>query len=133
MTLAVAAAAIVAVLLLAIAGIWWAKRGTRARIEDPESAAAAADAALPNFRTRGAVVGADGRGALAVGEDGRVAAVRRRGTRLAVSEVRWSALRAGPGGVLVETGAREVGTVFVAGVDALDVRRLAPEGIAWRH
>ena len=130
MNVAIVAAAIVAVALGAIA--WLLLRDRDARIGDPEEAAAAAEGALTGFATRGAVVGADGRGALAVGEDGRVAVLRRRGGRLAVREVAWQALRAMPGGVVVETEERRFGRVIVAGIDALDVRRLAPEGIAWR-
>lgn len=120
-----AAAAGAAVPVLACA--FWAWRRSRpGRIDSPEDAAAAADAALAGFATQGAVVGADGAGALAVDARGRVAALRRLGQRVMVREVAWGALRSTPSGIVVETGDRKLGTVTVAVVDALDIRRLAP-------
>jgi hypothetical protein len=114
-----------AVLLLAAAG-WALRRGRGGRIGSPEDAVAAAEAALPGFVAAGAVVGADGLGALAVDGNGRVAAVKRVGRRIAVREVPWRAVRASPAGLVIETGERRMGQVRVAKVDALDVRRLAP-------
>jgi hypothetical protein len=79
------------------------------------------------FVTGGAVMGADGRAALAVDRRGeRVAVCKRHGAKLAVREVGWAALRSTPGGIVVETGEKRFGQVPIAGVDALDVRRLAP-------
>lgn len=121
----IAAGSLVAI--LALAGIaWFLCLGRDTRIEGPEAAADAADQSLPGFTTLNAVVGADGQGALAVSREGRIAAIKRHGARLAVREVTWEAIRATPAGMLVETGERRFGSVLVAGVDALDIRRLAP-------
>lgn len=95
------------------------------RIDSPEAAAAAAEGALPGFSTAGAVVGADGAAALAVDGAGRVAVMKRQGRGIAVREVAWTSVRAGTEGMVVEAGS-SFGQVVVAGVDALDVRRLAP-------
>ncbi|WP_374944216.1 hypothetical protein [Sphingomonas sp.] len=114
--------------VLALAGIAWAlKLGRDRPIESPEEAADAADAALAGFVTAGAVVGADGAAALAVDGGGRVAVCKRHGARIAVREVAWTAVRATPEGMRVDTGERRFGAVTVAGVNALDVRRLAPQ------
>lgn len=96
------------------------------RIETPEEAATAAEAVLPRFTARDAVVGADGGAALVVGEDGRLAVLRRRGRRHAVRETGWSAVRSSADGIVVETGDRRMGDVTLAGVDVLHVRRMAP-------
>ena len=112
--------------ILILAGIAWALRlGRDARLTSPEEAAAAAEAALAGFETQDVVLGADGAGALAVGVDGRLAAIKRHGARAAVREVRWAAIRSVPQGAIVETKERRFGTVLLAGVDALDLRRLA--------
>lgn len=116
---------VVTVLLLVGAGTWRLRFAGRGRIGAPEEAAGAADAALPGFATSGAVVGADGGGALAVDVRGRVAVMRRRGRGIRVREVDWSAVRAGPEGIVVETGDRRLGAVSLTGVDALDIRRLS--------
>lgn len=114
--------------VLALAGVAWLLRlGRDRRIAAPEEAAEAADAALAGFVTVGAVVGADGAAALAVDGEGRVAVCKRHGARLAVREVAWAAIRATPAGMVVDTGERRFGAVLVAGIDALDVRRLAPQ------
>ena len=113
--------------VLALAGATWAvRRGRGGRIAAPEEAAAAAEAALAGFRTVGAAVGSDGAAALVVDGAGRVAVCTRRGARLAVREVGWRDIRAIAGGLLVDSGERWFGTVTVAGVDVLDVRRMAP-------
>ena len=112
--------------ILLLAGIAWALRlGRDARLGTPEEAAAAAEAALAGFEARDVVLGTDGHGALAVGTDGRLAAVKRHGARAAVRQVAWTAVRPTPAGALVETGERRFGSVLLAGVDALDLRRLA--------
>lgn len=121
------AGSLAAILLLA-AVAWRLRLGGDGRIETPEAAADAADHQLSDFVTGSAVVGVDGLAALAVDRTGaRVAVVKRHGARLAVREVGWAALRSTPDGVLVETGERRFGRVAVAGVDALHVRRLAPQ------
>lgn len=114
--------------ILVLAGIAWALRlGRDAPIASPEEAAAAAEAALAGFEARDVVLGADGAGALAIGTDGRLAAVKRHGARAAVREVGWSSVRPTDKGAVVETGERRFGAVRLAGVDALDLRRLAGE------
>jgi hypothetical protein len=122
---------IVAVVVLLLAGL--ARVVVRIRrvvkIETPEEAADAAQAQLAGFAVAGAVVGADGQGALAIAADGRVAAVRRIGKRLAVREVSWRTVRATQDGILVETGDRALGAVMLAQVDVLDIRRLAPKSV----
>ena len=120
--------AVVAV-LLGVLG-WFVVRMRRVvKIETPEEAADAAQAQLRGFAVAGAVVGADGQGALAIADDGRVAAVKRIGKRLAVREVSWRTVRATEDGILVETGDRALGAVMLAKVDVLDIRRLAPKSV----
>lgn len=123
--------AAVAALMASVGGIGWATARKRRviRIETAEEAAEAAQAQLPGFAVSGAVVGADGRGALAVADDGRVAAVKRFGKRIAVREVTWRTVRATQEGILVETGDRTLGAVMLSRVDVLDIRRLAPKNI----
>ena len=125
-TLVIMVAAGVVAMLVAAALVWLTLRGRTARIASPEEAAEAAEAALAGFDTQGAVVGADGGGALAIDRAGRVAVMKRDGKRIAVREVAWVALRSTAEGILIDTGERRLGEVLVAGVDALDVRRLAP-------
>lgn len=114
------------VAILALAGTAYLLRlGRDARIASPEAAAVAAETALAGFATANVVVGTDGAGALAVGEDGRLAAIKLHGARPAVREVRWAAVRATPAGTVVETGERRFGRVELVGVDALHLRELA--------
>ena len=114
--------------MLLLAGVAWALRlGRDARIGSPEEAVEATEAALAGFRAANAVVSTDGAAALVVDGQGRVAVCKRHGARVAVREVAWSAIRATAGGLAVDTGERRFGTVTVAGVDALDARRLAPQ------
>jgi hypothetical protein len=120
-----------AVVVVLLAGLGWVVVRVRrvVKIETPEEAAEAAQAQLAGFAVAGAVVGADGQGALAIADDGRVAAVKRIGKRLAVHEVSWRRVRATREGILVETGDRALGAVMLAQVDVLDIRRLAPKGV----
>ncbi|WP_242097417.1 MULTISPECIES: hypothetical protein [unclassified Sphingomonas] len=124
----IAALAVLAVAALFAIGLLvrMALRRGGDRIDSPEEAASAAESALPRFAARNAVVGADGAAALVVGEDARLAVLRRRGRRHAVHEIGWSAVRSTAGGIVVETGDRRLGDVALAGVDVLDVRRMAP-------
>ena len=122
---------VAALLVIAPISIWLWRRRTPARIDGPEEAAAAVEQMLPGFPVSAAVVGADGRGALALTADGRIAAVRRVGRRLLAREVPWRVVRATRDGILVETGDRRLGAVLLARVDALDIRRLTPKGIKW--
>src|SRR3954471_7800711 len=101
-TLMVAAGAGLVVVALAVLA-WRLLRRSAPRITTPEEAAAAADQALAGFATQGAVVGADGAGALAVDREGRVAVMKRAGARITVREVAWSALRSTGSGIVIET------------------------------
>lgn len=116
--------------ILILAGLAWllklGRAGHEGTVDDPESAARAAEEALAGFRAIGALVGDDRAAALVAGAHGRVAVVKRHGARLAVREVRWSQVRATFDGILVETGDRRFGAVTVAGINVLDIRRLAP-------
>ena len=122
---------VVAAVVVLLGGLSWVVVRMRrvVKIETPEEAAEAAQAQLAGFAVAGAVVGADGQGALAIADDGRVAAVKRIGKRLAVREVSWRTVRATHEGILVETGDKTLGAVMLAKVDALDIRRLAPKGV----
>lgn len=105
-------------------GIGWLVRRRRdRRLGSPEEVAAATEAALPGFAVVGAVVGADGQGALAVAQDGRVAAIKLQGRRLAVREIPWTRVRSTAQGIVAEVDGR-FGPVMLAGVDVLDIRRL---------
>ncbi|WP_343526115.1 hypothetical protein [Sphingomonas sp.] len=107
-------------------GIGWLLRGRRdRRLGSPDEVAAAAEAALSGFAVTGAVVGADGQGALAVARDGRVAVIKLRGRRMVVREIPWAHIRSTAGGIVAEIEGR-FGPVMLAGVDVLDIRRLAP-------
>ncbi len=122
----VLAAVVAGVLALAFLA-WRLVRSRRAgKIDSPEDAANAVESVLVGARVMGAVVGADGMGGLAVTEDGRVAAVKRLGRGLVAREVPWRNVRSTAQGILVETGDPRLGEVALAGVDALDIRRLAP-------
>lgn len=112
--------------ILLLAGIAWVLRlGHDARIASPQEAADAAEAALAGFEASNVVLGTDGAGALAVGADGRLAAIKRHGARAAVRAVSWADVRPIAGGSVVETGERRFGRVMLTGVDAIDLRRLA--------
>jgi hypothetical protein len=120
------AAGAAALVVLGGAGAMWRVLRRPVRIDSPEEVADAAEANLRGFTVSGAVVGADGRGALAIAGDGRVAAAKRSRGRLVVREVAWRDVRSTAGGILVETRDRALGEVTLAGIDVLDIRRLAP-------
>ncbi|GAA3696018.1 hypothetical protein GCM10022268_03260 [Sphingomonas cynarae] len=137
-SLAVAGVAVPAVVVYATIGVvvlglamslgWLWRRGRHGhRIGTPEDAAEAVEAALTGVRVAGAVVGADGTGALAVTDDGRVAAVKRLGARLIAREIGWRSVRSTATGILIETDDPRLGTIALAGVNVLDIRRLAPQ------
>ncbi len=98
--------------------------GTDRMMRAPEEAIEAIGVALPEFPAIDAVTGEDGRTALAVTADRRVAVVRVRGTRVSGREVTWPMLRQTAEGIVVETGDRRLGDLTLVGVTALDVRRL---------
>ena len=58
-------------------------------------------------------------------ELGRVAALKLRGRRIAVREIPWTRVRSSAEGIVAEVEGR-FGPVMLAGVDVLDIRRLAP-------
>lgn len=113
---------------LLVSGVlaWTVLRRRDRRIGSPEEVAEAVEVSIPGFLTANAVVGANGLGALAVTSDGRVAAARRRSAGIAVREVGWGAVRSTAQGIVIETGERHFGRLTLTGVDALDIRRLAP-------
>ena len=102
---------------------WLVRRRRDRRVGSPEEVAAAAEAALVGFAVAGAVVGADGQGALAVAQDGRVAAIKLQGRHIAVREIPWARVRSTAEGIVAEVDGR-FGPVMLAGVDVLDIRRL---------
>jgi len=121
------AASLAAVIVLA--GVAWSLKlgGPDACIATPEGACQTADDALTGFAATASVVGADGRAALVVDKAGRVAVLKAHGARVAAREVVWSDVRATDAGVVVETRDRRFGAVRLKDVDALAVRRLAPQ------
>lgn len=130
----VEAAAVGGGLVAAAIGIvgWRRRRRRGARIDGEQAAMAQAGAALPGFAPVAAVVGHDGAAALVSGGSTgeRLVLLRAGRGRSAAHAVDWSAVRATPAGIVVETGERRVGGVPLAGIDALDVRRLAPAASA---
>lgn len=98
--------------------------GTDRMMRTPGEALEAFAVALPDFPAIDAVTGEDGRAALAVTADRRVAVVRVRGTRVSGREVVWPMVRQTAEGIVVETGDRRLGDVMLVGVNVLDVRRL---------
>ena len=126
--LATLAASLSAILLLAGAARLL-RLGHDVRIDATE-AAAAAEGALAGFEAARTLVATDGAGALVLARDGRLAAVKRHGARAAVREVRWPAVRTTAAGAVIETGERRFGTVLLAGVDALDLRRVVDRSAA---
>jgi hypothetical protein len=84
----------------------------------------AAHDALPGTQAVDAVISADGRAALVLLSDARIALLRIRGRRVAGLEVAWPMLRQTYDGIVVETGDRRFGDVALVGVTALDIRRL---------
>lgn len=126
MTPVLVGGAVAASLALAGGVGWLALRRRDRRIESPEAAAEAAETNLSGFSAIGAIVGADGAGAIAVGADGRVVAMKRIGKAIAVYPVAWTTLLSTRSGIVIDTGDRRFGRVELAGVDALDMRRLAP-------
>ncbi|MEH3103072.1 MAG: hypothetical protein PGN12_04120 [Sphingomonas phyllosphaerae] len=89
-----------------------------------EDALAAVAEALPAFAAYDAVVGDDGRAALAIDGTGRLALVVVRGARARARVVDWPMLRLIDGGVLIETRDRRLGTVVLNRLTAIDIRRL---------
>lgn len=128
-TIAIVAAIAAALVVAGGLGVWlWRRSGAR-QLGPPEQVCAEAEASVPGFRAEAAAIGLDRRGALVVGAGGRVAVVTS-GRRTRVCEVRWRDIRTVQGGLVADTGDRRMGSVLVADVDALDIRRIAGEAIA---
>lgn len=122
-----AGAALATVIALGAAAFWLVRRSGGTRLNTPEEAMQAADQAIAGFVALSAAVGADGQAALVFGEGVRVAVVKVRRAGAAAREIVWGDVRATRDGLLVATGDWRLGTVLVADVDNLDVRRLAPQ------
>ena len=86
--------------------------------------------ALPETQAVDAAISADGRAALVLLSDARIALVRTRGRRVSGREVAWPMLRQTYDGIVVETGDRRFGDVALVGVTALDIRRLGQAPMA---
>lgn len=123
----VAVAVIAAAVGLAIALLL---RGRNGAPLTEESATEAARTGVPGFTARQALIGDDRRIALVVGEHRRVALVTSQGEAVRPREIRWSDIRATDGGLHVARE-RGGGTMFVGGVDVLDVRRAGEDD--WRR
>lgn len=122
-----AGAALATVIALAAAAFWLVRRSGGSRLDSPEDAMHAAEQALAGFVALSAAVGFDGKAALVFGEGLRVAVVKARPRQAAAREITWSDTRATREGLLVATRDWRLGTVLIAGLDNLDVRRLAPQ------
>jgi hypothetical protein len=116
-----------AVLALGGVALWLRLGRTERMLVEESDALRAADEAVAGFAGVSAVIGADGRAALVFGEDRRVVVLKAHGARIAARVIDWDAVRATPGAMLIETNERRFGAVMLQGVDALDVRRLAPQ------
>lgn len=123
--LPIAAVAAAGLALVVVVAWMLTRRRIAGRIDAPEQAMDAAAAALAGFRPLAAAVGADGAAALVSGAGDRLAVLRAGTGRVLAREIGWRAVRATAEGMLVETEARAFARVPVAGVDALDMRRLA--------
>ena len=89
-----------------------------------DEAIEAVGVALPRFAAFDAVIAEDGRAALVIDSTGAIALVLVRGTRVRARAVDWAMMRQTHAGILVETGDRRFGEVLLAGVTAIDIRRL---------
>lgn len=117
-----------AVAAAAPAAIAWPGLGRVPMLRSPEEAMAAVAQALRGFDPVDAAVSEDGRAALAIARDGRVAVVVPARRRPRACEIHWPALRQTHAGIEIDTPDRRLGTLLLRGVDALAVRRL--EGLA---
>jgi len=89
-----------------------------------DEAIEAVGVALPRFAAFDAVIAEDGRAALVIDSTGVIALVLVRGTRVRARVIEWAMVRQTHAGIQVETGDRGFGDVLLAGVSAIDVRRL---------
>ena len=121
--------AVVAAAGLALAALLLLRGRTGAPLTE-ESAVEAAQTGIAGFTARQALVGDDRRKALVVGEHRRVALVVSQGQRARPREIRWSDIRATEGGLHI-AAERGNGTVFVPGIDVLEIRRAGEDD--WRR
>ena len=116
-----------AVAAVALAGVFgWLFGRRRVRLRDPEAVMVDAAERLAGFDPVSAIVGDDGAGALTVAADGRLAVLSAARGRPMVREIGWDVVRATAAGIEVVPARGR--PVLLAGVNALDVRRLAPAG-----
>jgi hypothetical protein len=128
--LAIGGAGAVAAAAVGTAG-WLLRRGRVDRmIRSLDEALAAAAEALPGFHATDAVIGEDGRTALAMAADYRIAVIHIRGRRALGREIGWIAVRQTHDGLEIDPGDRRIGIVLLHGVSALDVRRLGVPALA---
>jgi hypothetical protein len=120
------AASLAAVLALGGIAAWLKLGRTGISFTAPEEAMRAAEEAVTGFHALSAALGRDGRAALVFGEGMRIVVLKAHGARSAAREIVWRDVRATDEGMLVATKDR-FGTVLVAGIDSLDIRRLAPQ------
>lgn len=127
MNLIIGGAALCVVVALGLIGWWLMRRNRAARIAATDDALRAAETLLPGFAPLSVVIGLDGRGALVFAEGLRVAVLKARPGSPLAREISWHDVRATQDGLVVVTGHWRMGTVLIAGIDNLDVRRLAPQ------
>lgn len=99
--------------VLALGGLAWLLGLGQTRITDPAMACAEAEAMLPGFDARTAIIGSDGEAALVHGADGSVAVLKRHGAHVAARRVAADAVATTPEGWRVETGEALFGAVLV--------------------
>jgi hypothetical protein len=121
------AASLAAVLALAGLAAWLKLGGTDPVFTSADGTMRAAEEAVAGFVAIAAAIGSDGRAALVFGEGARIVVLKAHGARSAAREIAWPDVRASYEGMIVVTNERRFGTVLVAGIDNLDIRRLAPQ------
>jgi hypothetical protein len=108
---------------MGLGGLFGFGRADRTIVTVDDALAAVAEA-MPGFAAFDAVIGDDGRAALAIDATGRLAVVVARGARVRARAVDWPMLRLIDGGVLIETRDRRLGAVVLNRLTAIDIRRL---------
>jgi hypothetical protein len=121
--LAIAASALA---VAAAGGTGWLFGRRRERLRDPEAVMVDAAERLAGFDPVSAIIGDDGTAALTVASDGRLAVLSAGYGRPSIREIDWTVVRATAAGIQVSPARGR--PVLLAGVNALDVRRLAPAG-----
>lgn len=121
------AASLAAVLALGGLAAWLKLGGTDPVFTSADGTMRAAEDAIAGFVAISAAIGSDRRAALVFGEGMRIVVLKAHGAHSAAREIVWHDVRATHEGMVVATKDRRFGTVLVAGVDNLDIRRLAPQ------